>query len=56
VVSSIVPANNVESANQLAIALKTTRKLHAFDRYCAAEPEIIGIIEKQEKVIKEAKG
>ena len=44
VVASIVPASET-SPEELANIIKTTKKLHAFDSYCASEPQILGIIE-----------
>jgi hypothetical protein len=45
VVSSIIPANSIESIDKLSVHIRSTSKLHAFNKYCVSDPGIIGTIE-----------
>ena len=45
VVSSIIPANTNDSIDKLSVLIRSTPKLHAFNRYCVSDPKIIGSIE-----------
>jgi hypothetical protein len=55
VVASVVPACE-STPEELANLLKTTKKLHAFDTYCASEPQVLGIIEAKPLIGKRIDG
>ena len=45
VVSSIIAANAIDNIDKLSVLIRSTTKLHAFNKYCVSDPGIIGTIE-----------
>jgi hypothetical protein len=54
VISAIVKSEDAGSAECLARVLKSTLKLQAFNKYCASEPQILGIIESSKGEVSKA--
>ncbi len=45
VISSIIPASAVDSLDKLSGLIRSSTKLNAFNRYCASDLKVLGIIE-----------
>ncbi len=45
VISSIIPASAVDNLDKLSGVIRSSTRLNAFNRYCASDLKVLGIIE-----------